>query len=83
MENKVVTVSYGRVKGKAKSYPYYQPCIYREYTKKNGEKVWKLYRVLGIARRSYKLAEMDALDFCDEYDCEYRRGIRQWNKVIQ
>ena len=81
MENKVITVSYGRVAGKAKSYPYHQPCVYREYTKKNGEKVWKLWRVLGIARRSYRLAERDALEFCSDYRCDYKSGIRQWNKI--
>jgi hypothetical protein len=32
---------------------------------------------------SYKLAERDALEFCSDYKCDYKSGIRQWNKIDQ
>lgn len=32
---------------------------------------------------SYKLAERDALEYCSDYRCDYKSGVRQWNKVIQ
>lgn len=77
----IITISYGRVRGKAKNYPYFQPCMYEEYTTKDGRKVWKLSKVLGRARRSIRLAEKDALSYCKEYNVLYKSGIRQWKEI--
>lgn len=78
---KIITVSYGRVSGKAKNYPYYQPCMYEAYTTKDGRRVWKLSKVLGIARRSQRLAREDAMKYCRQYNLGYEVGIRQWDKI--
>lgn len=78
---KCITISYGRVKGKAKNYPYYQPCMYEQYITKDGRKVWKLYKVLGTAHRSERLAREDAMKYCRQYHLAYESGIRQWMKV--
>ena len=55
-----VTVSYGRVRGKARNYPYFQPAIYKATRLKNGKIVWAYQYHLGRARRSPKLAAQDA-----------------------
>jgi hypothetical protein len=87
MKNKIhnkkqcITCSYGRVHGKAKSYPYFQPCLYEEYITKDNRKLWKLKYVLGTARRSKRLAEQDALDFCKQDNIPYIDNIRQWCSV--
>lgn len=76
-----VTVSYGRVRGKARNYPYFQPCIYGEHITKDNRKVWKLNRVLGIARRSANLAKKDALEIAKNRNIPFINGIRQWNII--
>jgi hypothetical protein len=78
---KCVTVSYGRVKGKAKQFAYHQPCLYQEYQTKSGSRVWKLVQPLGRARRSRKLAIEDASYFCHECEVPYIENIRQWRAI--
>lgn len=78
---KCVTVSYGRVKGKASQYQYFEPCIYQQHQTKDGRKLWKLDRNCGGARRSLKLAEKDALELASDYNIPFLRGIRQWSKI--
>lgn len=79
--NKCITISYGRVRGTAKNYTYHQPCIYEEYITKDGRKVWKLHSVVGIARRSFRLAKEDAKKIAYEEKIPYLSGIRQWRSI--
>lgn len=58
---KCITVSYGRVRGRARRFQYWQPAVYREGRTKSGKLVWKLHSLPDfVARRSYRLAEQDA-----------------------
>jgi hypothetical protein len=79
--NQCVTVSYGRVYGKAKNYPYYQPCIYEEYITQKNEKKWKLKQVRGAARRSFSFALREAVIISQKENIPFLSGIRQWTKV--
>jgi hypothetical protein len=76
-----ITVSYGRVKGVAKQYRYVQACEYRTGTLQDGTVVWKLVGTCGIARRSDRLAELDAREVARERDCRFLAGIRHNAKV--
>lgn len=74
-----VTVSYGRVMGKAKNYPYFQPALYEKKKLKNGKIVWSYVCHLGTARRSVKLAEKDAIKFASERNCSFQFNVRHLN----
>lgn len=80
--NLCVTVSYGKVSGKAKKYQYWQPALYQIHYRKDGIAVWKYIKHLGRARRSERLATQDAIDFHKELGAIYLEGIRQYRKVF-
>lgn len=75
---KCITVSYGQVKGKARDYPYFQPAIYESYTTKDGRKLWKYIKHIGVARRSVKLCEKDTVDLSRKLDLLYIKKVRHW-----
>ena len=82
--NQVITVSYGKVSGKAKNYPYFQSALYEpSYIKSRDHFAYKLVGHLGTARRSYKLAKQDAENYAKERNCLFKEGIRQYMKVIE
>lgn len=76
-----VTVSYGKVKGRAKQFPYWQPAIYKTYQNKEGKLVWRYVQHVGTARRSPKLAKKDALEIANKHSYIYLDGVRQWRPV--
>lgn len=76
-----ITISYGKVKGKAKEYRYIQPALYEAKHRKDGVLTWRYLHHLGIARRSDKLAEKDAQEFANEYKIPLLKGIRH-NMVV-
>ena len=86
MNNQCLTVSYGRVRGIAKNYPYHQPCIYEEYIIQTGEnkgkKVWKLVRTAGPARRSLNIVYRDVKNLSKQLNIPFIEGIRQWKEII-
>lgn len=56
-----VTVSYGKVKGEAAKYPYWQPALYETQARKSdGVVTWRYVCHLGRARRAHHLATQDA-----------------------
>lgn len=74
----ITTVSYGRVRGKARQYPYWQACLY-EYKprKKDGELIARLVKTIGPAFRSERKAEIVAKNYATDNDIFYNRYIRQ------
>lgn len=77
-----VTVSYGKVRGNAKNYRYWQPAMYKVvFNKKRGCLCWKYVRHLGRARRSERLATIDAEDWSKHYKCEFDDYVRNWYKA--
>lgn len=74
-----VTISYGKVRGKANNYPYFQPALYEKKKLKNGKIVWSYVCHLGTARRSIKLAERDAINFASERNCSFQPKVRHLN----
>lgn len=67
----MVTVSYGQVTGKAKSYPYYQPALYKAtFIKSRNHWAWVKIAHLGRARRSEKLAHEDAKNEAKSRNCK-------------
>ena len=76
-----ITVSYGRVRGTARNYRYYEPVIYRAKLLKNGLLVWVVDRACGHARRSPRLALQDAEVLAERYSLPYIEGVRQFREV--
>jgi len=74
-----VTVSYGKVKGKAKQYQYRQPARYERKKLKNGKTVWAYVGHMGTARRSPDLATKDARRIAEENNLLFVRGVRHNN----
>ena len=75
--DQIITVSYGKVVGKARRFPYFQPAIYEVQQLKNGKTVYKYVNHIGTARRSYNKAENDA----QNYGLKYVEGIRNLMEV--
>jgi len=63
-----ITVSYGKVVGKARQYQYWQPALYEHYVTKEGNSIFKYVQHIGVARRSAKLAKLDAKRLAEEYE---------------
>jgi len=79
MTKKIVTVSYGRVRGRARNYQYWEPAIYQLGFRKNGKAVWLLDHLTNYrARRSYTLAEQDAKQYAQDNSLEYLSEVRQY-----
>lgn len=76
-----VAVSYGRVRGRARNYRYYEPVVYEAKALKDGTLVWILAYACGHARRSYRLAAQDAEAVAVRLDCEMLGHVRQYNRV--
>jgi hypothetical protein len=76
-----VTVSYGRVRGRARKWRYWEPAIYHEYQLKDGRIVWKLERACGGARRSERLAENDAHEVAKAENIPFLDGIRHGHTI--
>lgn len=74
----VTTVSYGRVRGKARQYPYYQACLY-EYRprKRDNVLIAKLISTIGEAYRSTHKAEVIARQYALENDYDFDYYVRQ------
>jgi len=82
--NICITVSYGLVYGEAKKYTYYQPAKYMvTQLKTKPVLVWKYCYHIGRARRSYRLAEQDALEFCEKHNYKYIPDIRNGRNVFK
>jgi len=75
--SQIITVSYGKVRGKAKQYRYWQPVIYEEHKTRDGRIIYKYVSHVGIARRSYNLAKIDA----QSYNIPYLEGVRHGSLV--
>lgn len=73
-----ITVSYGRVQG---GYSYHQPALYRRKPRQDGTWTWRYVRHLGTARRSFRLAILDADRAAAEYGIPRRDGIRHGTPV--
>ncbi len=80
---KCVTVSYGRVRGKAKNYPYFEPAVYFAKRTKDGIVKWVLDYSCGGARRSARLAEQDARAIAAEKNIPFIFGVRQYHPVAE
>lgn len=78
---KCITVSYGRVAGKMKNYPYFQPVLYEEYTTKDNRKLWKYVDHIGTPRRSIDLAKYDAKEISKQDSIPYIPGVRNWTPI--
>lgn len=76
-----VTVSYGRVRGRAKNYPYHQPAEYRMKSLSSGRVVWEYVGHLGTARRSLRLAEEDAKAYARSNKLLFIPGVRHNQQV--
>lgn len=75
-----LSVGYGRVRGAARGYRYFQPILYERHEQKNGRIVWKYVEHLPIkARRSYNLAVADAIREAKERGVEYKEGVKHLN----
>lgn len=75
------TVSYGKVRGAAKRWRYWQPAVYEHYLSKDGLLKWKYVCHIGTARRSERLATEDALEYAEKKGREFLEGIRQYAPV--
>jgi hypothetical protein len=78
-----IVVSYGRVSGRAKRYPYWEPSIYYSYITKDEKLVWKLHGTTHLkARRSYALAKKDAQEYAKNHNIPFIDShIRQYNAI--
>ena len=79
---KVTTVSYGRVKGKAAQYPYWQACLYEFRPRKSDGKMtaW-LIGTVGTAYRSVNKATLEAIDYACKNNIKYVPGVRQYTPL--
>lgn len=74
---KCVTVSYGKVSGRAKQYHYVQPALYELiWSEQHLKYKWVYLEHLGRTRRSDKLALNDALEYSYKYNIPYIKNIR-------
>jgi hypothetical protein len=82
MMTNCVTIGNGRVKGKAKKYPYYQACEYEAVARKSdGKMTWRFLNTRAVARRSIRLAEQDAREYGAANGIPYLPGVRQNDPV--
>jgi len=77
-----VTISYGKVRGGARNWRYWQPALYCKVLQKNGKLKWHYLQHLGIARRSRKLAMLDANNFAHQYGCPFIEGVRHYDDAL-
>jgi hypothetical protein len=78
----IVTVSYGRVRGRARRYRYFEPAVYTAHVTRDGRKLWKLADLTHCrARRSYRLAVQDASNAQRKPDPAFTRDGLQWTPV--
>ena len=78
-----VTVSYGKVSGRARQYRYWQPAVYEKVNrKKDGLPVYKYLFHVGTARRSERLAYQDAIAISERYRYTYKPGIRNNERCL-
>ena len=75
------TVSYGKVRGKAKQYPYYQTAMYQQYVTKDCRCIWKYIRHCDRAYRSYNKAEKLTKILSLQDNIPYIQGIRNNTEV--
>lgn len=75
-----VTLSYGKVIGNAKRYPYWQGAIYETRKTKKGILIWQYVSHVGTARRSKQLAMRDIEAFSAQHNIPIITGVR--NNVI-
>lgn len=75
---RVATVSYGRVRGRARRYPYWQACLY-EYRprKSDGKLIARLVSTISKPYRSEMKAINVAKTYAADYDIFYDRYVRQ------
>ena len=73
----VITTSYGKVRGKAKNYPYFQAALYTDKQLKNGRYVWFYVCHLGRAYRSIRLATIAAKNF----GYQYKENVRHLQNI--
>jgi len=77
MTEKVMTVAYRVVHGKAKNYRYWGAKYYRSrrQKKRDGEWTWRPIREYGPDRRSYQLAIKDAKEVAKKKKIGFTDGI--------
>ena len=75
----VVTVSYGRVKGRAANWPYWQACLYEFRPRKSDGKMcaW-LVGTVGEAYRSVTKATLDAVNYAEANNITFHPKVRQY-----
>lgn len=76
-----ITVSYGRVRGRAAQYPYFQPAVYRLHTTRDGRKLWRYSHHAGTARRSHRLANLDTAALAQSLGIPVIPGVRHWSRA--
>lgn len=78
----VTTVSYGRVRGRAKQYPYWQACLYEFRPRKSDGKMtaW-LVGTIGAAYRSEAKATLDAVNYAQANNILYHSCVRQYTPL--
>jgi hypothetical protein len=75
-------VSYGKVKGSASRWPYFQAALYETRARKDGVVTWRYVAHYGSARRSPQLAEHDARTLATENGIPFLTEIRH-NKIVE
>ncbi len=76
-----VTTSYGKVRGSASRWPYFQPATYIACRLANGKLVWRYAGHVCRARRSRNLADRDAIEYGASHGILVLGGIRQWSQI--
>lgn len=78
-----VTTSYGKVRGSAKQWPYFQPATYIACRLADGTLAWRYAGHVARARRSRDLADRDANDYARSHGILALGGIRQWSRITE
>jgi hypothetical protein len=76
------TVSYGKVKGSASRWPYFQAALYETRARKDGVVTWRYLSHHATPRRSPQLAEADARTLATEHGIPFLAEIRH-NKIVE
>jgi hypothetical protein len=76
-----VTTSYGKVRGAARRYQYFQPATYVASRLASGELVWRYAGHVCRARRNWRLTNQDAATYAEQHNILLLGGIRQWSRI--
>lgn len=77
-----IAFSYGKVKGRARSYPYYQGAVYGVRLRKSDNTLVAYYHShVGVARRSSTLAERDIREYAEKNGLVYVGHMRHGDVI--